>query len=132
MRQQTVNLRGLVCGSLETNRNKVRILQVAELHKLQSCTRSGTPPTETVEGLRLLKAFCKLAPRHAAKSLEPIERVWQPAGIDLRLPAVLTGARVFGVGGNVRYRPAHEIEARNLDANPNFGRGSQDAVPEVW
>ena len=43
---------------------------VAELHK-----KLGTPSSETVESLRLLKAFLKLAPRQRSEVVELVERL---------------------------------------------------------
>src|ERR1019366_1974417 len=43
---------------------------VAELHK-----KLGAPSSETVEGLRLLKAFLKLAPRQRFEVIELVERL---------------------------------------------------------
>ncbi len=43
---------------------------VAELHK-----KLGAPPSETVESLRLLKAFLKLAPRQRFEVIELVERL---------------------------------------------------------
>ena len=43
---------------------------VAELHK-----RLGAPSSETVESLRLLKAFLKLAPRQRSEVIELVERL---------------------------------------------------------
>ena len=51
---------------------------VAELHK-----RLGAPSSETVESLRLLKAFLKLAPGQRFEIIELVERLAaEPAGID--------------------------------------------------
>lgn len=43
---------------------------VAELHK-----KLGAPSSETVESLRLLKAFLKLAPRQRSEIIELVERL---------------------------------------------------------
>jgi hypothetical protein len=43
---------------------------VAELHK-----KLGAPSSETVESLRLLKAFLKLAPRQRFEVIELVERL---------------------------------------------------------
>jgi hypothetical protein len=43
---------------------------VAELQK-----RLGAPSSETIEGLRLLKAFVKLAPAQRSELIEFIERL---------------------------------------------------------
>ena len=43
---------------------------VAELHK-----KLGAPSSETVESLRLLKAFIKLAPRQRSEIIEMVERL---------------------------------------------------------
>ena len=43
---------------------------VAELHK-----KLGAPSSETVESLRLLKAFIKLAPRQRSDVIELVERL---------------------------------------------------------
>ena len=43
---------------------------VAELHK-----KLGAPSSETVESLRLLKAFIKLAPRQRSEVIELVERL---------------------------------------------------------
>ncbi len=43
---------------------------VAELHK-----KLGAPSSETVESLRLLKAFLKLAPRQRFEVVELVERL---------------------------------------------------------
>lgn len=43
---------------------------VAELH-----TRLGAPSSETVESLRLLKAFLKLAPSQRSEIIELVERL---------------------------------------------------------
>jgi hypothetical protein len=43
---------------------------VAELHK-----KLGTPSSEAVESLRLLKAFLKLAPRQRFEIIELVERL---------------------------------------------------------
>ncbi len=43
---------------------------VTELHK-----KLGAPSSETVESLRLLKAFIKLAPRQRSEIIELIERL---------------------------------------------------------
>jgi hypothetical protein len=43
---------------------------VAELHR-----RLGTPSSETLESLRLLKAFLRLAPRQRFEVIELIERL---------------------------------------------------------
>jgi hypothetical protein len=43
---------------------------VAELQK-----RLGAPSSETVESLRLLKAFLKLAPRQRSEVIELVERL---------------------------------------------------------
>lgn len=43
---------------------------VAELHK-----KLGAPSSETVESLRLLRAFLKLAPRQRSEVIELVERV---------------------------------------------------------
>ena len=43
---------------------------VAELH-----TKLGAPSSETVESLRLLKAFLKLAPRQRSEIIEMVERL---------------------------------------------------------
>ena len=43
---------------------------VAELHK-----KLGTPSSETVESLRLLKAFLKLEPRQRFEVIELVERL---------------------------------------------------------
>ena len=43
---------------------------VAELHK-----KLGAPSSETVESLRLLKAFLKLAPRQRSEVIELVERL---------------------------------------------------------
>ena len=42
----------------------------AELHK-----RLGVPSNETVESLRLLKAFIRLMPRHRSAIIELVERL---------------------------------------------------------
>jgi hypothetical protein len=47
---------------------------VAELQK-----RLGAPSSETVESLRLLKAFIKLAPDQRAEIVELVERLAQDA-----------------------------------------------------
>jgi hypothetical protein len=41
-----------------------------DLHK-----KLGTPPTETLESLRLLKAFRKLSPRQRFEVIELVERL---------------------------------------------------------
>ena len=46
---------------------------IAELH-----TRLGTPTSETVESLRLLKAFLKLEPRQRFEVIELAERLAVP------------------------------------------------------
>jgi hypothetical protein len=43
---------------------------VAELHK-----KLGAPSSETVESLRLLKAFLKLAPAQRSEVIELVERL---------------------------------------------------------
>ena len=43
---------------------------VAELHK-----KLGAPSSETVESLRLLKAFLKLAPTQRSEVIELVERL---------------------------------------------------------
>ena len=43
---------------------------VAELHN-----RLGAPSSETVESLRLLKAFLKLAPKQRSEVIELVERL---------------------------------------------------------
>jgi len=43
---------------------------IAELHK-----KLGAPSSETVESLRLLKAFIKLAPRQRFEVIELVERL---------------------------------------------------------
>jgi hypothetical protein len=43
---------------------------VTELHK-----KLGAPSSETVESLRLLKAFLKLAPRQRSEVIELVERL---------------------------------------------------------
>ena len=43
---------------------------VAELHK-----KLGAPSSETVESLRLLKAFLKLAPRQRSEVIQLVERL---------------------------------------------------------
>ncbi len=43
---------------------------VSELHK-----KLGAPSSETVESLRLLKAFLKLAPRQRFEVIELVERL---------------------------------------------------------
>ena len=43
---------------------------VAELHK-----KLGAPSSETVESLRLLKAFLKLAPEQRSEVIELVERL---------------------------------------------------------
>jgi hypothetical protein len=43
---------------------------VAELHK-----KLGAPSSETVESLRLLKAFLQLAPRQRSEVVELVERL---------------------------------------------------------
>jgi hypothetical protein len=43
---------------------------IAELHK-----KLGAPSSETVESLRLLKAFLKLAPRERVEVIELVERL---------------------------------------------------------
>lgn len=43
---------------------------VAELHQ-----KLGAPSSETVESLRLLKAFLKLAPRQRTEVIEMVERL---------------------------------------------------------
>jgi hypothetical protein len=43
---------------------------VAELHK-----KLGAPSSETVESLRLLKAFLRLAPRQRFEVIELVERL---------------------------------------------------------
>jgi hypothetical protein len=43
---------------------------VAELHK-----KLGAPSSETVESLRLLKTFLKLAPRQRSEVIELVERL---------------------------------------------------------
>jgi hypothetical protein len=43
---------------------------VAELHK-----KLGAPSSETIESLRLLKAFLKLAPRQRFEVIELVERL---------------------------------------------------------
>ena len=43
---------------------------VAELHK-----KLGAPSSETVESLRLLRAFLKLAPRQRSEVIELVERL---------------------------------------------------------
>ncbi|WGS18862.1 MULTISPECIES: hypothetical protein [unclassified Bradyrhizobium] len=43
---------------------------VAELHK-----KLGAPSSETVEGLRLLKAFLRLAPDQRSEVIELVERL---------------------------------------------------------
>ena len=51
---------------------------VAELQK-----RLGAPSSETVESLRLLKAFLKLAPDQRFEIIELVERLTaEPAGSD--------------------------------------------------
>ena len=51
---------------------------VAELQK-----RLGAPSSETVESLRLLKAFLKLAPDQRLEIIELVERLAdEPAGSD--------------------------------------------------
>ena len=51
---------------------------VAELHK-----RLGAPSSETVESLRLLKAFLKLAPGQRFEIIELVERLAaEPADSD--------------------------------------------------
>jgi hypothetical protein len=51
---------------------------VAELQK-----RLGAPSSETVESLRLLKAFLKLAPGQRSEIIELVERLAdEPAGSD--------------------------------------------------
>ena len=47
---------------------------VAELHK-----RLGAPSSDTVESLRLLKAFIKLAPDQRTEIVELVERLAQDA-----------------------------------------------------
>lgn len=54
---------------------------VAELQK-----RLGAPSSDTVESLRLLKAFLKLAPSQRFEIIELVERLAaNPAGSDPRL-----------------------------------------------
>jgi len=54
---------------------------VAELQK-----RLGAPSSDTVESLRLLKAFLKLAPGQRFEIIELVERLAaEPAGSDPRL-----------------------------------------------
>jgi hypothetical protein len=48
---------------------------VAELQK-----RLGAPSSETVESLRLLKAFIKLAPHQRAEIVEMVERLAEECG----------------------------------------------------
>jgi hypothetical protein len=43
---------------------------IAELHR-----KLGAPSSETVESLRLLKAFLKLAPRQRFEIIERVERL---------------------------------------------------------
>jgi hypothetical protein len=43
---------------------------IAELHK-----KLGAPSSETIESLRLLKAFLKLAPRQRFEVIEMVERL---------------------------------------------------------
>jgi hypothetical protein len=43
---------------------------ISELHK-----KIGTPSSETVESLRLLRAFVKLAPRQRFEVIELVERL---------------------------------------------------------
>jgi hypothetical protein len=43
---------------------------VAELHQ-----KLGAPSSETLESLRLLKAFIRLAPRHRSEVIELVERL---------------------------------------------------------
>jgi hypothetical protein len=43
---------------------------IAELHK-----KLGTPSSEAVESLRLLKAFLRLAPRERFEVIEMVERL---------------------------------------------------------
>jgi hypothetical protein len=43
---------------------------ISELHK-----KIGAPSSETVESLRLLKAFAKLAPRQRFEVIELVERL---------------------------------------------------------
>ncbi|MGA7809684.1 hypothetical protein [Bradyrhizobium sp.] len=43
---------------------------IAELHK-----KLGTPSSETVESLRLLKAFLKLSPRKRGEVIDLVERL---------------------------------------------------------
>jgi hypothetical protein len=43
---------------------------IAELHK-----KLGAPSSETIESLRLLKAFLKLAPRERVEVIELVERL---------------------------------------------------------
>jgi hypothetical protein len=59
---------------------------VAELHN-----KLGTPLSETVDSLRLLKAFLKLAPRQRFEIVELVERLAAnpaplPGGSDQPLP----------------------------------------------
>lgn len=44
--------------------------------------RLGTPLSETVESLRLLKAFLKLAPDQRFEIIELVERLAEPDGSD--------------------------------------------------
>ena len=43
-------------------------------HILRSCSRLGAPSSETLEGLRLLKAFLKLEPDQRSEVMEMVER----------------------------------------------------------
>ena len=54
---------------------------VAELHK-----KLGAPSSETVESLRLLKAFLKLAPRQRSEVIELVERLATEAESSLDHP----------------------------------------------
>ena len=47
---------------------------VSELHK-----KLGAPSSETIESLRLLKAFLKLAPRQRFEVIELVERLTSDA-----------------------------------------------------
>ena len=58
---------------------------VAELHK-----KLGAPSSETVESLRLLKAFLKLAPRQRSEVIELVERLATDEQALPRPPIVLT------------------------------------------
>ncbi|MGC2086908.1 MAG: hypothetical protein WA702_26490 [Bradyrhizobium sp.] len=54
---------------------------LAELHK-----KLGAPSSETVESLRLLKAFLKLAPRQRYELIEMAERLASEAAADFDHP----------------------------------------------